>query len=218
MVASFLTVCEDSPAPAELLRPVPLPGGIEPEERVILCGLGWQRHLALDASLGENRPGPRFYYLDGDLEIMTTSYEHERIKKWIAGFMDIWFEETHTENIPRGQATVRDPLKEAGAEPDESWCLGTAKEFPDIVLEVALTRGGLNKLEIYRRFTVPEVWIWREAHLEIHILRVDASGYDAAATSRLLPRLPIALLTHCVSIASWLEARRTFRAGITPAL
>ncbi|HYR57710.1 MAG TPA: Uma2 family endonuclease, partial [Chthoniobacteraceae bacterium] len=165
MVASFLTVREDLPAPDELLQPEPLAGGIQPEERVILCGLGWQRHLALDAALGDDRPGPRFYYLDGDLEIMTTSNDHERIKKWIAGFMDMFFDETQTENIPRGQATMRDALKEAGAEPDESWCLREAKDFPDIVLEIALTRGGLNKLEIYRRFAVPEVWFWRRNRL-----------------------------------------------------
>jgi Uma2 family endonuclease len=42
--------------------------------------LSWRRYLDLDKALGDDRPGPRFYYLDGDLEIMTTSKEHERIK------------------------------------------------------------------------------------------------------------------------------------------
>jgi hypothetical protein len=31
------------------------------------------------------RPGPRFYYLNGELEIMTTSNEHERIKEMDQG-------------------------------------------------------------------------------------------------------------------------------------
>lgn len=216
MVASFLTVCEDSPASAELLQPEPLPGGIQPEERVVLCGLGWDRHLALDAALGDDRPSPRFYYLDGDLEIMTTSNEHERIKKCIADLMAIFFEENEIEIVPRGQATMRDKLKAAGAEPDESWCLHEEKTYPDIVLEIALTSGGLSKLEIYRRFSVPEVWFWHRGRLQIHILRADASDYDSATSSRLLPDLAVDLLERCVTIPSWLAARRTFRAGLSP--
>jgi hypothetical protein len=59
--------------------------------------------------------------------------------------------ETRAEIMPRGQATMRLALKAAGAEPDESWCLGLEKEFPDLVLEIALTSGGVNKLEITLR-------------------------------------------------------------------
>lgn len=33
---------------AELLRPEPLPNGAEPEERMIICGLSWERYLSLD--------------------------------------------------------------------------------------------------------------------------------------------------------------------------
>jgi len=68
-----------------------LPDGTDPEERLIICGLSWQRYLDLDKALGDDRPGPRFYYLDGDLEIMTTSNEHERIKKWIGDLLRIYF-------------------------------------------------------------------------------------------------------------------------------
>src|SRR6185295_16941410 len=54
---------------------------------------------------------------------------------------------------------------------DESWCLGQEKEFPDLVLEIALTSGGVNKLELYRRLQVPEVWFWRMNTLEMFALR-----------------------------------------------
>jgi len=57
-------------------------------------------------------------------------------------------------------------LKEAGAESDESWCFGQQKQFPDLVLEIALSSGGLDKLEIYCRFAVSEVWLWRKGGLE----------------------------------------------------
>lgn len=216
MVAELLTGQPPTKEFAELLRPEPLPDGSDPEERVILCGLSWQRYLDLDKALGDDRPGPRFYYLDGDLEIVTTSNEHERIKKWIGDFVGDYFFEHGIEVVTRGQATMRLALKEAGAEPDESWCVGGEKEFPDLVLEVALTSGGLNKLDIYRRFGVREIWFWRRDGLQIFALRPDGSGYERSAASQLLPYLDVSLMERCVKMDSWMDARRAFRAGLAP--
>src|SRR6059036_3833118 len=120
MVASLLTCQPPSREFVDLLRPEPLPDGTNPEERLIICGLSWQRYLDLGQALGDDRPGPRFYYLDGELEIMTTSKEHERIKKWLGGFLEIYFDRLGTEIMPHGQATMRLALQQAGAEPDES--------------------------------------------------------------------------------------------------
>jgi hypothetical protein len=78
---------------------------------------------------------------------MKTSNEHERIKKWIGDLMAVYFEEASIEIMPRGQATMRKALKQAGAESDESWCIDGEKEFPDLVSEPtnrvsrALSRG-----------------------------------------------------------------------------
>jgi Uma2 family endonuclease len=168
----------------------------------------------LDKALGDDRPSPRFYYLDGELEIMTTSNEHERIKKWIGDFLADYFLEFGPDIVPRGQATMRLALKQAGAEPDESWCLGGAKEFPDLVLEIALTSGGVSKLEVYRRFKVPEVWFWRRDGLEIFALDREGSAYERVTRSRHLPGLDVGLIERCVRIASWREARQVFRAGL----
>lgn len=212
MAATLLMNPHIAEAFATHAYPEPLADGVEPEERVIVCGIGWKGYLAFDKALGDDRPGPRFYYLGGDLEIMSTSDHHEHIKKWIADMMAVYFDHTGVELFPRGQATMR-ILNEAGAEPDESWCIGENKQWPDIVLEIALTSGGLPKLEIYRRFGVPEVWMWRRGALEFHTLRADRAGYDRAA-SRVLPGFPLTLLEHCVGIVSWQEARRTFRAGL----
>src|SRR5256885_560743 len=119
MLSSVLKHPDEGHACAELLRPEPLADGAQPEERVVVCGISWNRYLAFDKFLGADRPVPRLYYLDGELEIITTSKEHERIKKWIAGFLEIYFDHIGTEVMPRGQATMRLAMKQAGAEPDE---------------------------------------------------------------------------------------------------
>lgn len=211
MIGALLQDESSSPNVARLPRPKPLPDGSEPEERLVVCGLAWERYLEFDRALGDDRPGPRFYYLDADLEIMTTSPEHERIKKWLGDLLAIHFDELGLEVIPRGQATLRSALQAAGAEPDESWCLGPEKEFPDLVLEIALTSGGVQKLELYRRFRVQEVWLWQRDGLQIYALRLDATGYEEVSQSRLLPKLDVALLERCVKIRSWRQARQEFR-------
>jgi Uma2 family endonuclease len=214
MVAPLLTRPGDDSALGELLRPALLADGTEPERRVVYCAIAWTRYLAIDKKLGDDRPGPRLYYLDGELEIMTTSNEHERLKEWIGDLLADYFFETGIEIMPRGQATMRLALKQAGAEPDKSWCIGEEKKFPDLVLEIALTSGGINKLEIYRRFNIPEVWFWRRKKLEIFVLG-NSGAYKASRNSCLLPGLDISLLVRCVAIRSWQQARRTFRASLS---
>ncbi|MBI2926027.1 MAG: Uma2 family endonuclease [Verrucomicrobia bacterium] len=123
------------------------------EERVVLCGVNWGQYERLDEELGHDRPGPRLYWFDGQLEIMTTFLKHEQIKKGLATLVEDYLFETGTEIFPHGQATMK-RLADAGAEPDESWCLEEEKEFPDLVLEVALRSGGIPKLDIYQRLAV----------------------------------------------------------------
>src|SRR6266545_2229334 len=102
MVASMLAGEPPLRELVELLRPDILPDGTAPEERLVASGLSWQRYLDLDKALGDDRPGPRFYFLNGDLEIITTSQEHERIKKWIADLLSDYFFEAGMEIMPRG--------------------------------------------------------------------------------------------------------------------
>jgi hypothetical protein len=65
----------------------------------------------------------------------------------------------------------------------------------------------------YRRFKVPEVWLWRRNRLQIFVLN-RAGNYEASRASRLLPKLDIGLLERCVAITSWRAARQTFRTAI----
>jgi Uma2 family endonuclease len=197
----------------ELLRPAPLADGKEPELRVVVSGLTWERYLAFDKALGDDRAVPRCYFLDGDLEIMTTSNEHERVKTWIGDLLADYFRFKRIRVAPRGQATMRARLKAAGAEPDESWCVGKERKFPDLVLEIALTSGGLPKLEIYRRMRIPEVWVRRKNRLEIFVLNAKGT-YEQKKTSALMPALDIHLLERCVAITDWLDAVEEFSSAL----
>ena len=62
MVAELLADRLPAQEFSALLRPEPLPGDKDPEERLTICGLSWRRYLDLDQALGDDRPGPRLYY------------------------------------------------------------------------------------------------------------------------------------------------------------
>lgn len=53
------------------------------EQRLILSGVSWQQYGTLRLTL-DDFPGLRITYLEGTLEIMTPSPEHEISKKTIA--------------------------------------------------------------------------------------------------------------------------------------
>ena len=59
--------------------------------------------------------------------------------------------------------------------------------MPDIALEVVVTSGGINKLEVYRGLGVREVWYWHQGSFEMY--RLGASGYELQERSGFLEGL-----------------------------
>ncbi|MBP0027934.1 hypothetical protein [Roseofilum sp. Guam] len=74
--------------------------------------------------------------------------------------------------------------------------------------------GGIDKLEKYRRFSIPEVWFWQNDRLSLYVLRSDLSGYDRAEDSQCLPTLNLRLLEECMGITDILAARQSFLRGL----
>ncbi|WP_017297276.1 Uma2 family endonuclease [Nodosilinea nodulosa] len=191
------------------------------EERRVFSQVSWQQYEALLADLGEKSPY-RVHFLAGDLEIVAPSRLHESGKTRIGDLLLIYFLETNTEYFPMGSTTLRRPEQQAGGEPDESYCIGLDKEFPDLAIEVIVTSGSINRLELYRRLGIREVWFWQNDHLAIYHRREDdqfvaTAGYEPIARSELLPGLDIELLTRCLQNPNALAAARAFRQGLQSA-
>jgi Uma2 family endonuclease len=87
--------------------------------------------------------------------------------------------------------------------------LGAKKEFPDLAIEVVLTSGIVNKLEIYQGLGVTEVWQWQEGQFVIRHLR--STGYEQIPSSELLPNLDVQLLASFVNPPEQFDAVMTFR-------
>lgn len=182
------------------------------EQRLVLEGVSWQQYETMLATLGDDFPNLRLNYLEGTLEIMTTSPEHEELKKIIGMLLEAYFQETHTRFHALGSATFRKAMKLRGLEPDECYCLGQKKEFPDLAIEVVITSSIVNKLEIYQGLGVTEVWQWQDGKFLIHHLR--STGYEQILKSELLPNLDIHLLASYVNPTDQFDAVMAFRARL----
>src|SRR6266700_1923220 len=114
-------------------------GGAPPrasgEQRLLLRSVSWKDYVIVHAAL--DRPGVHMTYLEGALEIMSPSPEHEMWKKNIARLAELY---AHVKGIDLhgyGSTTFRTEVKERGAEPDECYLIGKPlADMPEIVLEV----------------------------------------------------------------------------------
>jgi Uma2 family endonuclease len=193
---------------SQLLSPTAIPQPLS-EQRVVLEGVSWQQYELLLATLGDDFPALRLSYWEGTLEIMTISPQHEELKKMIGMLMEAYFQESQTRFHAIGSATFRKMTKQRGLEPDECYCLGQKKEFPDLAIEIVLSSGLVDKLEIYRGLGVTEVWVWENGVFTIHRLQIE--GYEQIATSELLPNCDIKQLASYVKPEEQFDAVMAFR-------
>lgn len=184
------------------------------EQRLVLEGVTWQQYDALVTLFMNQFPALRMTYLEGTLELMTTSPEHERLKTMIARLMEAFAEELDIDLNGYGSATFRKEAAARGLEPDECYCLGELHEVPDIALEIVLTSGGINKLEVYQGLGVQEVWFWENGQLSIYSLMNTESGYQPSPTSQLLPQFDPALLASFVDHSSQTQAVKAYRRAL----
>jgi Uma2 family endonuclease len=166
---------------------------VDPDQRVQLQGSSWMQLEILLAMRGD-RARPRIAYLDGVLELMSPSRSHEMIKTNLARLLESYALELGLQLEGFGSWTLKESREEAGAEPDECYIVGDAegRERPDLAIEVVWTSGGLDKLEIYRRLGVREVWWWEDEKLRVYALQADR--YVEIPTSELLPQIDLSLL------------------------
>jgi Uma2 family endonuclease len=183
------------------------------DQRVVMHGVPWPHYEALLALRGE-APSPRIAYLEGALELMTPSKDHERTKSFLGCLLEAYALERGIDLSPYGSWTVKSAPRQSGAEPDECYIVGAdqSRDRPDLAIEVVWTSGGIDKLDVYARLGVGEVWLWREGRIEVHVLR--GSRYEAAPRSALFPDLDLDLLCSFLDRPTALQAVRAFREAL----
>ncbi|MFM6278866.1 MAG: Uma2 family endonuclease [Dolichospermum sp.] len=180
-------------------------------EPILISDLTWREFKAVEQLI--DRPGLRLSFLDGVLEIRKNpGKKYQIIKQRIASLVEIYLEFLGLDFTPTGSVTLENEFEKVKREGDESYELGANRKHPDLVIEVVVSSGGINKLEAYKRLQIPEVWFWMNDELLFYSLGNE--GYEPTSKSQLLPSLDVDLLMRCIGIENHAQALREFRAGI----
>ena len=167
--------------------------------QIRIYNLTWQdfEQLLLDA---DEKRNTRMTYYRGTLEIMSPLALHERPHRIIADIVKTILEIQDRDWEDFGSTTFKRP-DIAGVEPDTCFYIQNADLVrdctsmdlsiyppPDLAIESDVT--SKTALNAYESLLVPEIWIYSNQKLAIHILQGDR--YVQTNTSLVFPNLAIA--------------------------
>ena len=228
------------PSPAPVAPPKPRPSlvaavewmrAMGPGEKVLFDEVSWDEYDWFDRQRKELGSGVRLTYADGRMELMTTSFFHDRsserlndIVKSLGVELDVPFE-------PAGRTTFRREDLDRGLEPDQCFYIQnvaavqglreidlTIHPPPDLAVEIDHTRSSLPKQPIYAALGVPEVWRFDGTAVTFLVLQ-PGGVYQPQPTSRAFPAVGSAdvtrvLLAEATSHNAFLRAVRAWAAAL----
>ena len=181
------------------------------EKLVTLHDISWEQFKAIEAQLQNNR-GVRLTYLSGVMEIMSPiGGRHERVKRTLGLLLEAYMRERGIRFYASGGFTLEQEGYASGT-PDESYCIGTDKEIPDIVIEIIITSGTINRRELFKPKKVPEIWFWKSNQLRV--FHWKEGEYEEVSRSTFFPNLDLALLLRYIEHPDQYDAVQEFEAVI----
>ena len=176
------------------------------EQRVILSNVSWQTFEQLLKELGDKR-ATRLAYDQGVLEIMTPLGLHENSNRFIDDLIRAIADELNLNLKKFGSLTLKRAKQLKGAEPDSCYYIQneplvrSKQEIeldndppPDLVLEIDITSGSLDKRPIYAAVGVPELWRYDGKKLEVFVLQLSSQDYQQVNQSPTFPWMPLDIM------------------------
>lgn len=174
---------------------------IAPGSNLRIPNVSWQEFTTLLEEWGEKRH-PRLAYYRGCLEIMSPLVLHERPNRLIADIVKTILECQGRDWEDFGSATLKQP-DVAGIEPDTCFYIQNAAQMracqqldlsvyppPDLAIECDLTSKPV--IDAYQAIQVPEVWIYANERLQIHLY--SEHGYQESLQSTIFANLLMATM------------------------
>jgi Uma2 family endonuclease len=168
-------------------------------ERVgVLESIRWKTYEALLHDLDEENV--RLTYDSGRLWIVSPTHRHDRLKKLIAGLVEVLALELRIPLGRYGSSTWRQAKASKGLEPDECYYVQNEPAVrgkdtidlkrdppPDLAIEVEVTHHDIDRLDIYAALRIPEVWHYKKD--ELRFLKLRGGKYVSIKKSVAFPML-----------------------------
>jgi Uma2 family endonuclease len=183
---------------------------IEAGQRLVLDNVDWPAYEAIGEAL-LNRANIRLTYDRGSLEIMTLSPEHERLKVLLGCCVLVLADETGVRLGGFGSTTYKSELIKRGLEPDQCYYHKNLARMrgvkrldltrdppPDVAIEIDVTNSSVNRMDLYAKLGVPELWRFEDEKLRVYQLAADR--YEPIDHSPTFPNVPVGDLVPFLAI------------------
>jgi len=171
-----------------------------------LFGIGWATYEEISQEVGANR-SLHITFDRGTLTVMPITELHELLSSLLDRFVTLAGMTLKLNIVPTGQATMRSKQNLIGVEPDLSYFVSKAAEHevkdyvpdelempPDIVVEIDVHHESEDKIDIYSRLGVSELWQFDGETMRM--FRLTGNGeYSLVERSLELPVLTSEILT-----------------------
>jgi Uma2 family endonuclease len=201
---------------------------------VLLHNISWSTYEGLLRD-HPDAASPRFTYDRGDLLIMVTSPEHEKINRTLNLLVDLLAEEFQVQSCAFGSTTYKRKDLKRGFEPDACFYFKNEERMrgkkrlnlaveppPELVVEIDVSSPSLKKLPLFASFGISEVWRFDGQVLEILVLQ--DGEYCRSETSLALPRVTSEAITGLLhesfkigrlewikKVRAWAQEQRTLK-------
>lgn len=212
-------------------NPVPMPPKPrrrKPGRAVRIPNVTWEQYEGILEVFSE-KPIIRLTYDNEELEIMVPSLDHDFNDRILASLIPILAEECGLMLRPGGSTTMKRRKHLKGIEGDDVFWIANARKMagvreldlkihppPDLAIEVDVSRSSMNRLKIYAKLGVPEVWRLEGDDLTFYVLTgtrfvpaTHSRSFPLIASSDLLP-----FLQQARSAGDQMPVYRAFRTWI----
>ena len=129
-------------------------------------------------------PGYRVSYSNGEITIVSSGRNHERIAAVINRLIIAYCEQYELQDFPFGQTRLN-VWGQTGKEPDLAYAFDSDKDLPDLVVEVIFSSGDIETLKSsYKNIGIGELWIWKENKMTFYSL--EGEDYTTVQASKIL--------------------------------
>lgn len=171
-----------------------------PGRSMVLEDVDWNMYNRLLLAFAE-RPRVRLTYDRGRLEIMAPLLAHDDDSDFVGDMVKILAEEFGLPLKRGGSVTIRRRQIERGIEPDRCFWIANAERMagvrkldlrrhppPDLAIEIDVTHSSMDRIDIYAKLGVPELWRLDGNALIFYVLD-DAGTYQASPQSKTFPTI-----------------------------
>jgi Uma2 family endonuclease len=185
------------------------------DERFVLRGINWEMYEGILRVLGDH---PVRITFDGEnLEFLSPSPIHEWYGNILGRFLETLAFQLGLPIRGGGSTTFKMQLVERGLEPDECFWIVSEPAVrgkmeidllvdnpPDLAIEIDITSSSLDRLEIYSKLRIPEIWRYDGEALQV-LARQPDGAYLTSPTSLCLPQIPVAEMARFLKLDDQLD-------------